>query len=108
MNSADSPAHGKGWQACLPDMQELGAIIPVSRQNLQRLSTGDLQVAATVGAGPRLVVGGIVDPEGGIGGDEPGHRRVSLDEVARWQAADRKAGDERRAERTRNPDLYAG
>src|SRR2546422_2781964 len=108
MNSADSPAHGKGWQACLPDIQELGAIIPVSRQNLQRLSTGDLQVAATVGAGPRRVVAGIVDPERRIGGEEPVHRRLSLDEVARWQAAHRKCGDERRGEGACKPDLSAG
>src|SRR5437879_11782648 len=72
-DSADSPAHGKGWQARLPDVQEFGAVIPVARENLQRLSTGDLQVAATVGAGPRRVVAGLVDPERGIGSDEPAH-----------------------------------
>src|SRR2546426_6874742 len=107
-DSADSPAHGKRWQACLPDVKELGAVIPVSRQNLQRLSAGDLQVAATVGAGPRRVVAGIVDPERGIGGDEPVHRRLSLDEVARWQAAHRKRGDERRSEGACKTDLSAG
>jgi len=41
-NSADGPAHGKRWQAHLPDVQELGAVIPVARQNLQRLSARDL------------------------------------------------------------------
>src|SRR5437016_4523750 len=106
-NSADSPAHGKCWQARLPDVHEFGAVIPVARQNLQRLSTGDLQVAATVGAGPRRVVAGLVDPERRIGGEEPVHRRLSLDEVARWQAAHREGGDERRGERTCKAHLSA-
>src|SRR5947209_6183083 len=106
-NSADGPAHGKGWQATLPDIQEFGAVIPVARQNLQRLSAGDLQVAVTVAARPRRAVSGIVDPERRIGSDEPVHRRLSLDDVARWQTAYRECGDERRGERTRKPDLSA-
>src|SRR2546426_11625907 len=107
-NSADGPAHGKRWQARLPSVQEFGAVIPVARQNLQRLSARDLQVAVTVAARPRRVVAGIVYPERRIGTDEPGQRRLSLDEAARWQAADRKCGDERRGEGACKPDLSAG
>jgi len=65
-------------------------------------------MAAAVGAGPRRVVSGIVDPERRIRSDEPVHRRLSLDEVARWQAAHREGGDERRGEGTCKPDLSAG
>src|SRR2546425_260653 len=43
-NSADGPAHGKRWQARLPSVQEFGAVIPVARQNLQRLSARDRAV----------------------------------------------------------------
>src|SRR3989441_2740509 len=107
-DSADSPAHGKRWQTCLPDVEEFGAVIPVARENLQRLSAGNLRVAVTVAARPRGVVAGIVYPERRIGGDEPVHRRLGLDEVARWQAIHRECGDDRRGEVTCKADLAAG
>src|SRR5207245_7174273 len=73
-NSADGPAHGKRWQARLPSVQEFGAVIPVARQNLQRLSARDLQVAVTVAARPRRVVAGSAYGQRGTWTDATAHR----------------------------------